>query len=57
MKGQGVLFAPQLRRFTCVTGQVAAVQARASLPELAALLQVRGAVWAWLKECALSALD
>lgn len=41
-KGLGVLYAPQMRRFTCVAGQVDLIQQRASLPELAALLQVCG---------------
>eukprot|EP00878_Enallax_costatus_P010261 GHUV01010711.1.p1 GENE.GHUV01010711.1~~GHUV01010711.1.p1 ORF type:complete len:604 (+),score=239.17 GHUV01010711.1:1353-3164(+) len=41
-KGLGVLYAPQLRRFTCVAGQVDLMQQRASLPELTALLQMFG---------------
>jgi hypothetical protein len=36
------MFAPQLRLFTCVKGPVEAVQQRACLPELTALLQVFG---------------
>lgn len=41
VKGLGVLYAPQLRRFTAVAGQVELIQQQASLPELTALLQVR----------------
>jgi len=41
VKGQGVLYAPQLRAFTAVAGQASAIQNRASLQELAALVKVR----------------
>lgn len=40
VRGLGVMFAPQLRTFTCLTAAKEAVQQRASLPELTALLQV-----------------
>lgn len=43
VRGLGVMFAPQLRTFTCLTGAKEAVQQRASLPELTALLQVSSA--------------
>jgi hypothetical protein len=36
----GVLYAPQLRRFTCVRGAQELIQSRTSLQELTALLQV-----------------
>jgi hypothetical protein len=41
VRGLGVMYAPQLRSFTCLSGPREAIQQRASLPELAALLQVR----------------
>ncbi|KAF6265580.1 hypothetical protein COO60DRAFT_863203 [Scenedesmus sp. NREL 46B-D3] len=41
-RGLGVLYAPQLRRFTCVRGAQEAIQARTSLQELTALLQMFG---------------
>jgi hypothetical protein len=40
VRGLGVMFAPQLRTFTCLTGAKEAIQQRASLPELTALVQV-----------------
>lgn len=40
-RGLGVLYAPQLRRFTCVRGAQELIQTRTSLQELTALLQVR----------------
>jgi hypothetical protein len=40
-RGLGVLYAPQLRRFTCVRGGQEVIQSRTSLQELTALLQVR----------------
>lgn len=48
VRGLGVLYAPQLRRFTCVRGPVEVIQQRTSLQELVALLQVsvRGALYA-----------
>jgi hypothetical protein len=39
-RGLGVLYAPQLRRFTCVRGAQELIQSRTSLQELTALLQV-----------------
>jgi hypothetical protein len=42
-RGLGVLYAPQLRRFTCVRGAQELIQKRTSLQELTALLQVRQA--------------
>jgi hypothetical protein len=41
VKGQGVLYAPQLRAFTAVAGQADVIQSRACLQELAALVKVR----------------
>jgi hypothetical protein len=41
VRGLGVMYAPQLRSFTCLSGPKEAIQQRASLPELTALLQVR----------------
>lgn len=41
MRGLGVMFAPQLRYFTCLAGPKEAIQQRTSLPELTALFQVR----------------
>lgn len=40
VRGLGVMYAPQLRAFTCMTGPRDAIQQRASLPELTALLEV-----------------
>lgn len=40
VRGLGVMYAPQLRSFTCLSGPKEAIQQRASLPELTALLQV-----------------
>lgn len=40
-RGLGVMFAPQLRYFTCLAGPKEAIQQRTSLPELTALFQVR----------------
>jgi hypothetical protein len=46
VRGLGVMFAPQLRYFTCLAGPKEAIQQRTSLPELTALFQVRGVlVW------------
>lgn len=41
-RGLGVLYAPQLRRFTCVRGAQELIQTRTSLQELTALLQMFG---------------
>lgn len=41
VRGLGVMFAPQLRYFTCLAGPKEAIQQRTSLPELTALFQVR----------------
>lgn len=40
VRGLGVMYAPQLCAFTCLAGPKEAIQQRASLPELTALLQV-----------------
>lgn len=40
VRGLGVMYAPQLRVFTCLTGPKEAIQQRASLLELTALLEV-----------------
>lgn len=42
VRGLGVMYAPELCTFTCLTGPVDAIQQRASLPELTALLRVSG---------------
>jgi hypothetical protein len=46
-RGLGVLYAPQLRRFTCVRGAQELIQSRTSLQELTALLQVSSCSKGW----------
>lgn len=49
VRGLGVMFAPQLHAFTCLTGPLEAIQQRTSLPELTALLQVSSSqCWRWV---------